>query len=336
MDKTTAHLAFLALSDIPTGEPPESFLLLKFGENAYTKGGKRGSFVFSKEDAEKVLDDFKERGKDLVVDYDHQSIVEGVQAPAAGWIRALRLTDDGLAADVEWTEKARTALSAREYRYHSPVINFGAEGHPAKLHSVALTNHPALHDYAPLVAHDNQAKEKTMNEHLKKLMESLGLAAAFDDGKDQDKEAFDAIYAKLDAFKADEAEKTAFLEKHGAKTFDDVTGKIAGMVPASEKAELQKKLDAIEGEKAVEKAFSDGKLVEAQREWAKAYAAKDLKAFSDFIAAAPVVVPLSDKPPCAPKKGEGNGEALSDEEREILLNMGINPETVKKENKKEE
>lgn len=334
MSTTSDNLALLPLADLPAETPPASFLLLRLGRNDYTKGGARGFFDLTRADAERIIADFAERGKDLVVDYDHQSVAEGAQAPAAGWIRALRLTDEGLVADVEWTEKARAALSAREYRYHSPVINFGAGGHPAKLHSVALTNHPALHQYAPLVAHDTE--EKHMNEHLKNLSELLECPTAYDDGKDQDAEAFAAVKAKIEAMKTAETEKTAFLEKHGAKTFDDIDGMIAGMVPAAEKAELQKKLDAIEAGKAVEKAFADGKLVEAQREWAKAYAEKDRKAFSDFVESAPVVVPLGDNPPCGPKKGKESGEMLSDEERGILEKMGVDPKSLNKTQKEED
>jgi len=330
------HLAFMGLvpfGDSEEGVTPSSFLLLKLGKNDYTKGGKKASFTFTREDAGKILSDFKDRGKDLVVDYDHQSVMDGVQAPAAGWISALELTDAGIVATVSWTEEGEKRLSSREYRYHSPVINFGADGHPVKLHSVALTNHPALHNYAPLIADDNQEVEK-MNEHLKKLAESLGIPTAFDDGKDADSEVATAIASKIEAFKNSEDEKKEFLEKNGAKTFDDITGKMAGMVPASEKAELQKRLDEIEADKAVEKAFSDGKLVEAQREWAKGYAGKDLKAFNDFVSSAPVVVPLGDTPPCEPKKcSDGKGEELFDEARKILLNMGVNPDELKKCNK---
>ena len=53
---------------------PEQFLLIRFGRNLYTKNGERGEFEFTPEDADKVIDDFTARGRDLVIDYEHQSL----------------------------------------------------------------------------------------------------------------------------------------------------------------------------------------------------------------------------------------------------------------------
>jgi len=89
----------LAPLDLTDGAltPPEEFLLIRFGENDYTKGEEQGRFAFSSADADEILADFTKRGKDIVVDYEHQTL-KGVEAPAAGWIKALAKTAAGLVA----------------------------------------------------------------------------------------------------------------------------------------------------------------------------------------------------------------------------------------------
>ncbi len=85
----------------------------------------------------------------IVVDYDHQTLTTrgtGNLAPAAGWIRRVQwLAGKGLMAAVEWTERARAFIRAREYRYISPVIQWdAASGRITGLLMVSLVNHPAL------------------------------------------------------------------------------------------------------------------------------------------------------------------------------------------------
>ena len=45
-----------------------------------------------------------QRGVDLVVDYEHQTL-KGVEAPAAGWVKELKLEDGNIVAVVEWTPR---------------------------------------------------------------------------------------------------------------------------------------------------------------------------------------------------------------------------------------
>ena len=136
---------------------PESFLLLKFGGNVYTKDGKEGRFEFDDAGADAIISEFNYRDRDLVIDFEH-STLSGAEAPAAGWIDRLEKTAEGLCAHVKyWTDKARDYLIKGEYRYFSPTLLFGRGGKtPAALHSVALTNHPALHGVDALVANDTQ------------------------------------------------------------------------------------------------------------------------------------------------------------------------------------
>lgn len=133
---------------------PERIPLIPYGRNSFTRDGKSGEFNFTERDADAIIAEFTERARDLVIDYEHQTLA-GSEAPAAGWINELIKTPDGLEAGVKyWTDHAKARLESGEYRYFSPVLIFGSCGGPAALHSVALTNHPALHGVPALVAND--------------------------------------------------------------------------------------------------------------------------------------------------------------------------------------
>ncbi len=337
---TVKDYIFIAPTAFSDGEgAPEKFLLLRFGKTEYTKGQADGSFPFDDADADSIIADYRRRAKELVIDYDHAT-VNGGKAPAAGWITALEKTQEGLLATVDWTAAGKAHLDGREYRYHSPVIFFDPKtGHPRSLHSVALTNHPAFHGYAPLVADDTQHTEETsnMNEHLKRILEALGLAVAFSDEATA-KAAADQAVAAIGELKTAKADADKFLASRNAKTFNDVEGQIAGMVPAAEKAELASKLAEIEAEKAVGKAFDDGKLVEAQRAWALAYAKENPTAFADFVKSAPKAVPgpaadvNAGKPP---KTDDSKPVAFSDADLAILNKLGVTADDINKKTKED-
>ena len=170
--------------------PPETFLLLKFGGNVYTKDGKEGGFDFDDASADALIAEFNSRSRDLVIDFEH-STLSGNEAPAAGWIDRLEKNSEGLCAHVKyWTDKAKEYLTKGEYRYFSPTLLFGRGGKtPGALHSVALTNHPALHGVDALVANDTQlnpsdlsdrsdlsdtkGKETTMNQELQDALRKV-------------------------------------------------------------------------------------------------------------------------------------------------------------------
>ena len=112
-------------------------------------------------------------GAELVVDYHHASMVApqaGARAPAAGWIRAIELRNNGteLWGRVLWTTEAAGAIARREYRYLSPVLRFNApdrvSGAPVLMSvgSVALTNTPFLTELESL----NEARGQAGSPNL--------------------------------------------------------------------------------------------------------------------------------------------------------------------------
>ena len=61
----------------PERTAPESFLLLKFGANVYTKDGKEGGFDFGDASADTLIAEFDSRSRDLVIDFEHSRLTGG-------------------------------------------------------------------------------------------------------------------------------------------------------------------------------------------------------------------------------------------------------------------
>lgn len=142
------------------GTPVSEFLLIPFGHVNVNRPLAGGSFTFTRRHAQTAVERFEANGRKLAIDYEHQSHDElntradGL-SPAAGWIDRLAIRGDGLwAFGVQWTDKARSLLTAGEYRYFSPVIYWkgGDCGDIDSLGSPAITNDPAMEGVQPLVA----------------------------------------------------------------------------------------------------------------------------------------------------------------------------------------
>jgi phage I-like protein len=113
------------------------------------------------------------RGVELVIDYEHQTH-EGVEAPAAGWIKELAARPDGLWGRVQWNERGRAYVANREYRYLSPVIMVEqGSRRVVELLDVALTNSPRINNFPPIT---NKSGDEGMN-WLERLRMALALAA---------------------------------------------------------------------------------------------------------------------------------------------------------------
>jgi len=117
-----------------------------------------GNFNVDAEAAERIVANFVAHGVDVPVDYEHATVggkfasPDG-SAPAAAWISAIEpVRGVGLYATVSWTPRGHQAVAAREYRYVSPVIVVRKSDQRAiELHSVALTNKPAIRNMPAIV-----------------------------------------------------------------------------------------------------------------------------------------------------------------------------------------
>jgi len=121
--------------------------------------------------------DAKVRGIDIAIDYKHDN-----EDAAAGWIKELKLSDDGnaLYAIVDWTPDGQKALSDKEFRYISPEFTFAYQDNETlkqfgpTLLGAGLTNRPVIKKMDPVVelSEYKSADQSALKEALKKKSES--------------------------------------------------------------------------------------------------------------------------------------------------------------------
>ena len=339
---------FLTLKggEVDVGGAPEVISVLPFGHVVSQKG----EFDVDEESLAAMKEQIAQRGVDLVVDYEHQTLT-GERAPAAGWVKELFAEDGQIKARVEWTIPAKQYLENKEYRYLSPVITVRKSDNKATgLHSLALTNTPAIAGMTPIVNSSTfQGGETNMNELIKKIAAALGL------GEDAEEQILTALSACVEENKAlkEAAEGGKKPEdqddsivanksvcellglKAGASTADVAASIMAlkGGVDGRVKA-LEEKLADRDAEEAVELALKSGKITPAQRGWAKEYALKSPDGFKAFLEKAPQVVPMSEI-------AGGDALALKGDEPDeatmlVCKQLGISADDVKKYGMKEE
>lgn len=310
---------------------PEWMLLFAKGWNELNGEGK---YLVDEQAFQSVLAAFRRRGNDVVIDYEHQTL-EQVQAPAAGWIKDLHWTDEGIMARVQWTDKGAAYVASKEYRYFSPVFWVSKDGSRlVSLDSVALTNFPKHNNLRPILAKMNQgtpdrAPQPVEDAMLKKILAKLGL-----DENATEEQVVQAI-ASLGGAGADvPAELLAALDLEAGA---DVSTAVAtvhaakqsakGMVSREEFDRLKGELVARDAEEVVAKAMTEGKITPDQKEWATGYAKADLAGFRTFVAKAPVVVPVGN----LPGKAQDHTDPVTDDAvLAVARQMDVDAEDLKK------
>lgn len=296
--------------------------------------------------ANAIIAAFSDRGNDMVVDYEHQTMRDD-KAPAAGWIKSLVWKGkEGLWAVVDWTKKAKDYLENREYRYFSPVMVLRASDRKiVQLINVALTNAPAINNLSPIVAkiqHDENKKKKEvgMLEILKKL---FGLAPEDDEGKVlaaaesavnklkelstatpviAAKEVLDALGAKADAGKDEVIQIVASLRAPAdvAKTLSLEVAKLTMKIADMEQADL------------VTLALKEGKTSpEELDKWGRDLAKKSPDQFKTIVLSRPAgsVIPVESIVVAKDK----DGIVTDDVQKQVNKMMGVSDEVFKKYNK---
>lgn len=309
----------------------------------------KGDFDVDEESFAAMQRQIVRRGVDLVVDYEHQTL-KGVEAPAAGWVKALKLEDGQIKAEVEWTPRGEAYLKNREYRYLSPVI-LAKNGKAMGLHSLALTNTPAILGMTPIVNSDTFDEGGEEHMDLKELAEALGLGA--DATMEQILETAKALAAEAKSLKEKDAGADTVVAnkavcellglKAGAETAE-VTAKIMelkggiidGVNVLAKLQELEKKDKAREAEGAVTLALKAGKITPAQKEWATQYAMDNPAGFQSFVEKAPQVVPMGELKLAADGGTPLKNDQLDESTLLVCRQLGLSPDEVKKYNQKEE
>ncbi|MCY9756654.1 phage protease [Paenibacillus alvei] len=304
----------------------------------------KGDFVVDEESFQAIKETFQRRALDIVIDYEHQTL-EDIEAPAGGWIKELSLQDDAIVGKVEWTPKAEEYLKNKEYRYLSPVVLVRKSDQKAVvLHSVALTNTPAIDGMYPIInsLDISEYEEGGTKMDLKKLAELLGLSA--DATEEEVMQKLQGLQANsTEEKKEEEAEEEEIVANKtitdllgvasNAKT-EDVAAAImalknpSGYVPISEFKALKERLDKKDSDELVTKALKDGKISAAQKAWADEYALKDPKGFQKFVEKAPQVVPVGE---IDFTDGERRGAQKQDEVSMTVCKMlGISDDDLQK------
>ncbi|PYG86729.1 phage I-like protein [Ruminiclostridium sufflavum DSM 19573] len=330
---------------------PEKVKLLPIGHVKSQKG----DFDVDEESFRLMKEKFQERGLDIVIDYEHQTLKD-VQAPAGGWIKDLSIEDGAIVAKVEWTQQGKKYLENKEYRYLSPVVLVRkSDGKAIVLHSAALTNTPAIDGMFPII---NAIKIEDYEggnsmDILKQLAALLGLGE--DATEEQVIEALKTLAADAKKLKeqgdkkpeggSSETEGKVVSNKvicemlglkAGAKTEDVAAAILAlssnkpeGSVSEKEFKELKDKIALRDAGDAVLMALKAGKLTPAQKDWATQYALKDPDGFKSFVEKAPQGIPMGELE--LETETKQNKEKRFDAETLLVCKqLGVNEDDIKK------
>ena len=253
------------LSALPTGTDASLIKRIKLVPIGKVKA--RDGRAFRIDDPEALLSATRKwhGSTDAVIDFDHQTDkanANGQPAPAAGWIKGFHALEDGIYADVEWTEKAARMIKDREYRYISPTFAFEKGTDQVRvIYRAALTNYPAL-EMASLAAKKPETHTMDVKDELRVL---LGLSA---DSTDSDLVA----------------SARALVEN--SQTIEHANSQLAQLQSVSlELATEQIKTTKARMERKVDDAIRMGAILPTLRPWALQYAYADESGFDGFIKA---------------------------------------------------
>tara|TARA_R110002072_G_scaffold302699_2_gene487438 strand:+ start:4838 stop:5893 length:1056 start_codon:yes stop_codon:yes gene_type:complete len=307
----------------------------------------RGPYI--NDEPEKVIEITSSHsiGRDLPVDYDHQSEFSknnGMPAPAAGWFKKLEVRADGIYAQVEWTDKALAAIQLKEFRYISPVYLHDPLGNIKRIESAGLTNKPNLQMKALSSQQPNHDKGHDMK--LEQLLKLLGLDAKATTEQisahaqklvDNDKE-YKALMSEVgtELELGENATKDDLVKAVQAMNADDEDGSTdepdpSKYVPMAAFTDLQDTVKTLQSQSqdtaansAVEKALADQKISPAQVGWAKSYHKQDPSGFAEYIKNAPALnISSQDIDGDAPG---GDGSALNASEKAVCAQLDMSEE----------
>lgn len=308
---------------LPAGDPPTELRILANGVTETSKG----PVLFDAKAGELVMQAFGEHGQDLLpFDVGH-GMVNPFSPPdghkAAGWFRP-EVREDGLwASDIEWTEMGESGLRKREFRFFSPALyQDRTSGRVNKLVNIALTNLPATKGQRPLVAHDAgepQQPARRGNIIMDEFLKLLGVSSEVA-GLSRVTELL-RTNSELRALTGANDDATALSAVRGLK---DESLKLATQV-----ATLQGEKTAAKRDQVIARLSQEGKLPPALHDWAKTQTVESLEAFSAGMPALPVSQSQ------VPAPAAGGVITLSAEERAVAQQLGLDPQTLIEEKRRQ-
>ena len=317
MKQRRAALCLELTALLAEGKAPEWVQLLPAGPKVMGRDGRW--WMFSDPDRVAAAS-FSDRDR-LPIDWEHSTEKKapyGEPAPASGWITQGEVREGSLWGKVEWTDRGREMVEAKEYRYLSPVFKYEIEGMEIdRLTSAGLTNSPNF-DLQAL----NQEQETPM-EFLKKLATALGLAEA-----STEEQVLEAVNRqKSDLETARNREETPSLDKFVPRS--DYDAAVTRATNAETKlSEHQAEAIGQEIDSEISKALAAGKITPATKDYhaAQCRAEGGLERFKKFLEAAPVIAApsgITGDPPATPP-------ALNAEQARISRFFGNSEEDLNK------
>lgn len=309
---TSSHAT--ALPQTPLSDVREQWVqLLPIGDFQ----GRDGRGPYSASDLNKIVENTRQYAGStmLAVDYEHQidrAQSNGQPAPAAGWIKGLQAKEDGLYGLIEWTERAAEKITAKEYKYISPVFMHDKNtGEVTRILRAALTNNPNLDMKALASTEDSAEKTTDTEDFIVQLKALLGLP---------DNTDFETTLLKIKELKSDPVEEMSY--KNGYVPLGDFQ-KVA--------VELQSTRLKIKEDKTKEivaKAITSGKLPPSMRDWAVSLCSQSIEQFEEFVEKMPQIVNVADD--CSPSIHSGGrfkkSSALSEDQLAICKTLGHSPD----------
>ncbi len=293
---------------------PQRILIVPLGEVRSTAG----DFLVDEAALAETIAAFEAHGAELPIDYEHQTLGGAYssptgQAPAAGWIRRFirastsrpggprsgvgggdghaETPTPGLWADVAWTGEGRRRLANKEYRYISPVaLVRRSDRRLVGIHSVALTNKPAIVGIKPLVNRDEAGAGEGCGAGLREG--SRGVSPVTTDGSyGPEAHATRMGYERVPQDDVSLVALRTILSLDASS--DDAVVLMAAVQRIRELERAAAQRDAAD---RVAAAMSAGKLAASQRDWALALAMRDPEEFDRWAESAPRIVPLGRMP----------------------------------------
>ena len=320
------------------GSVPEWLELIPAGP--IVQGADGRAWTFGPDELETVLSEFAKHLGEVVFDWEHASehrAPKGEEAPAAGWVKEIEGRNGALWGRVEWTERAARQISAREYRYASPVFLYTADAarRIQRLTSIGLTNQPnfalkALNQEDPAAAggdpdttlNPDQGDVPTMD---KELLKRLGLPE--DATAQQVTEAVDGLKGKLETAQ-NRANQQPSLDKFVPRA--DYDGALQRASNAEQELSTLKQAKQDEAvETAINQALEDRKITPATVEYHKAQCRSEggLERFKAFVEQAPQIAGDSGLDGKTPK---GEQKALNAEMKAVADQFGNSEDDLKK------
>ena len=288
---------------------------------------------------------------DIPVDYDHQlefSAVNGQPAPAAGWITALEARDDGVWGRVEWTEKGRAHVAAREYRYVSPVYYHDQSGVIQSIESVALTNVPNLTGLKALASREPSGQQSFTGESPMSFLKTIASVLGVTDAEPteatveaaarmvvQDAQSMkEAMSTMAQTVKADGVTPAGLVKAVQSVAARAEHPDVNRFVPVETFTAVNAELAQIKAAQSValvEQGKADGKISPAMETWAKDAASRDPEGFKKFLEAAPDLRPGGKAAQSVKATPPDSADGVLDGTAKTLCRaMGVSEEAYKK------